>query len=58
VAIDLTKPQPATPEELANVDYISPSAMIDSTDDAVMEVIYMRTYFWKYIALGWEERGG
>jgi len=41
VAIDLTKPQPATPEELANVDYTAPSAMIDSTDDAVMEVARM-----------------
>ena len=41
VAIDLTKPQPATPEELANVDYISPSAMIDSSDEAVIKVAHM-----------------
>jgi hypothetical protein len=38
VAVDLTRPQPATPEEIANVDYMAPSAMIDSTDDAVFKV--------------------
>mmetsp|Transcript_20327 Transcript_20327/g.66294 ORF Transcript_20327/g.66294 Transcript_20327/m.66294 type:complete len:590 (+) Transcript_20327:73-1842(+) len=38
VWVDLMAPQDATPEELAETDFRSPSAMIDSSDEVIIEL--------------------
>ena len=40
VTIDLKAPLEATAEELVDKEYLSPSAMVDSTDDAVIELAH------------------
>jgi len=40
VSIDLLDPVAATEEELANKEYMSPSAMVDNADDVVVELAH------------------
>ena len=40
VSIDLLDPVAATEEELANKEYVSPSAMVDNADDVVVELAH------------------
>jgi len=38
VIVDLKAPKPATAEELADEEYMNPSAMVDNTDEVVIEL--------------------